>query len=659
MAALRGVARIVKFRSLRTKLLVVFIALTALPLGFVSLLAAQRSHDALEEKTGAFLQTQAQEIGDKIDRNLFERYGDVQAFAFNPMASGSGAEQTAAADFYTRAYGVYDLMVVTDAQGIITAANTVTFEGEPLDTSALIGRDVSGEAWWKDAMAAEPATTIFGDPAPDPLVDAVMPGAGLELAFSAPIRDAGGDPIGVWSNRASWERVVGQILDEARAQLVEKGVTTAQTLLTDRDGVVLADSVADGLVGTDLDGGGLALGTALGEADASGGHIVSDDLRDGTSFVTGYARTDGALGFPGYGFGVAVAEERGEAGAAAAALRRSLLGAAAIALAIAVACAVLVARSIVRPVRRTVDALTRIADGDLTARLTVESRDEVGQLAVALNSTAERVGAAIEGIARSADELASASEELTAVSSQLAAGAEQTSTRAVTVSEVAGRISESVTSIATGAEQMSASIQEIAHNTGRAAEQARDAVEVSRSTAAAVAELGAASTEIEEVVQLITSIAEQTNLLALNATIEAARAGEAGEGFAVVAAEVKDLAQETARATEGITDRVTAIQRHTSAAVEAIDRIRGVIDQISEAQHTIASACEEQTATTVEMSRTTSDAASGSSEIVASISEVTEAARAASVGAEEARNSAQNVARTAEHLRELVSHFQC
>jgi methyl-accepting chemotaxis protein len=313
-------------------------------------------------------------------------------------------------------------------------------------------------------------------------------------------------------------------------------------------------------------------------------------------------------------------------------------------------------------VGRTVRAVGRIAEGlaegDLTRSSGVTSRDEIGRMAAALDQGVARLREDMAQVGGSVGTLQDAAGRLSSVAGGVDAAANEASVQAGTVAAAADTVSHNLQVVSAGSQEMGSAIRDISVSTSEATEVAAQAVRVAAETNAIVGRLGASSEEIFTVVKVITSIAEQTNLLALNATIEAARAGEVGKGFAVVAGEVKDLAQETAKATEDISQRVQAIQADTSGAVTAIGEITEIIERINGIQLTIASAVEEQTATTAEMNRTLTEAANGAGDIAMTIGTVSDATRKTTDTVGETRHAAEDLGQTASQLQAVVSRFR-
>ena len=316
-----------------------------------------------------------------------------------------------------------------------------------------------------------------------------------------------------------------------------------------------------------------------------------------------------------------------------------------------------VLRGITRPLAEAVRQVSAIRSGDFTIRIPVRSNDELGELAVAFNETAIKLSQTMFKLTQKGHSVASLSEKLTQVSRTMGNHAEVTSSRAGVVAAACEEVSSSVQTVASGAEEMSASIHEIAKNSNDAVTIVSNAVSVAGAANEAITKLGQSSLEISEVIKVITAIAQQTNLLALNATIEAARAGESGKGFAVVASEVKDLAKETAKATEDIGQKIEIIQADAQNAVDAIAEISKTIGKINDIQNSNAGAVEEQSATTNEMSRNVSEAARGSQEIAQNISGVAEAAAGTAAAANETLSASQDLAKLSTELTELIGQF--
>ncbi len=345
-------------------------------------------------------------------------------------------------------------------------------------------------------------------------------------------------------------------------------------------------------------------------------------------------------------------------------------------------------KGVVKPIVRTSAMLKDIAEGegDLTRRLEASSRDEIGDMARWFNIFVEKIQGVVREISDNALALSSSSANLSAVSAQMSQGAGETSARANAVAAAAEEMSSNMNSVAAAANQastnmgiiassagqMTDTVAEIARNMEKARAITVEAVESARSASVKVDELGVSARDIGKVTETITEISEQTNLLALNATIEAARAGEAGKGFAVVANEIKELARQTAEATQEIRARIDGIQQSTAGTVSQIQGISHVIDEINGIVSTIAAASEEQSVTMREIATNVSQGAQGiqmvtenvsqsssaANEIARDIAGVDKAAAQMADGSNLVKMNAAQLNSQAEKLKELVGRFK-
>lgn len=342
--------------------------------------------------------------------------------------------------------------------------------------------------------------------------------------------------------------------------------------------------------------------------------------------------------------------------------------------------------SISKAVSKAVDMVMELGKGNLAVRLNLRRGDEIGTLTRTLDTFAQGQSNVIKEIQGSSTTLSTASEELSAVSTQLAANAEEMTAQSNTVASAteqatanvnnisasAEEMSTGVSTVATAIEEMSSSLNEVSRNCQKESQIAANANNQAKSTRDLMERLGVSSREIGKVIDVINDIADQTNLLALNATIEAASAGDAGKGFAVVANEVKELAKQTAQATEQIGRQIEEMQNSTGSAVTAIEEITKVIEEINSISHTIVSAVEEQSATVneiaktvggasvaaTEIARNVGESAKGLSEVSSNIQGVNKAASDTAGGVQNIKQSSQELANLAVGLQKIVGQFK-
>ena len=652
---------------------------------------------------------------DTIERNLFERYGDVQAFATNQIVQAPNwndpsvnATLIEAINNYVRLYGIYSLSMVLDKDGRVVAVNTVDAKNAKLDTAFLIGKDFSNADWFKDCKSgrftkSEVLTgTVVSDVALDSDASTLFGPETLVVGYSAPILGNGGEFRGVWRNLADFT-LVEDIIRASYVSLEKRGIKSGEITLATRQGTLLAflEPSHSGTLNFNRTKSGVLkktkeeLGTESIKQAAQGKEgFLREVCPDKNVWqISGFTKSLGALGYPGLGWimTVSVTEQdllnrvHGNTFGLSR-VHELVYGIAVAAIIIVLVAAFFIGRSVSRPIVACSREVQKLAEGNLTGGVNLKRQDELGVLANSVDTCIGNLRKMVQEITNTSEALTESAAILTETANSQAAGAEQTNVQAHTVAAAgeelainsksmtisATEISQSSTTVAAALEEMSSSIQEVARNCTQESEIARKADTQARQTRDLMIKLDESARQIGKIVELINQIAEQTNLLALNATIEAASAGEAGRGFAVVANEVKELARQSAAATEDIRRQVTLIQDNTANSMNAIDDVADVIEQVSQIASSIAAAVEEQSATTSEivrslhivtsstmaLSENVKNASLGADEVSRNIHGVSQTAGESAKGASRITTSAGELSHLAGSLGLLVNKFK-
>lgn len=586
-------------RGIGAKIVISGLLIALTPLIITSYIAVGKAYKDREHSQGINCQAAVEQVADKVDRLLFERYGDVQAFVFHPGAADKPEIVTQTADTFTKMYGFYDLMMIADADGKIIAVNSVDADGKPIDSASLVGKSVKGEPWFEECISGKikDAESYTADLAADPFVAQVYKSQGLSLNFSAPVLNAEGKPIRVWSNRVSWERSVREVvsgLDKIfNASLKgEVGRSSIQVLSSKMQ---VLEEFPKSAVGTP----GGAPTVNLVQLTGKSGFFKSTD-ENGEQELVAHAPFPGFLSYKGQGWRLVIHNPLKAAMKEPKALRDLfllLIGCSIVGICLATQQTV--AFFLIRPLGGLTSKTKRLSEGDAAFDLhEVKRTDELGALARAL------------------DIFRQTSDKIRTMTSHTALSVDEAGTAVGQISDGARTQTSQLNMVSTALNETFDAIKLVTSNAVRARERAEGASHAVESGQNAVGQLvpiveaiAQNSRKITQITQVIAQIANRTHILSLNAAIEAARAGEHGKGFVVVAQEVGKLAESSAQNAKQIADIVeqasTDSQRGkvaTETVSDAMASIATGTKDTTEMVRSIAVAMDEQQATLSQIS---------------------------------------------------------
>ncbi len=599
-----------KFRwGLTPKLVTLLVIFAVVPMGVIAFIGVYATYE-IQKSVGNRLSSQAQAIADKIDRNLFERYGDVQAFAQNRIvqersqwyqAGEKSNEIVKVMNGYNKTYGIYSLSIMVDLQGDVIAVNSRNANGEEIQTTHLYKKNYRNAPWFialeKDTYTTTmPFTekgndTLTGTYVEDVHVDedvklAYPDSSGLTLGFSSRVYQDE-DVIGYWTNRAKFS-LVEDFIQQGYRELKITGAPNAELTMLDAQGRVIIDYDPIGQqtqdVLNDMDvvlkfnlvnEGFVAAREAIA---GKTGSIESIHIRKQTWQLVGYTHLKGALGFAGMNWAVLVRVPFSEAYAQAYDIHQTLMMAVFICVGLIFPLGVFAGRKVVKRLKPVMDIAGRAAQNDLTQRVPVSTNDELGQMGIAFNEFLDRLTIMLKEIEQVVQTVASSSEELSSNGREVSRTSQEQSCQATRVATAVDDMSAMAGKMVQHTQELSETAHEVNQSAvkgGEVVARSISGMELVSSTMQTSADrinaLGQYSQEIGEIIRVIEDIADQTNLLALNAAIEAARAGEQGRGFAVVADEVRKLAERTSKATKEITGVIETVQAGTIDAVQSME----------------------------------------------------------------------------------------